>query len=49
VGVDIEYKRRLAYSMLTTILGFSYPGIVSFQPAFNIDIAISADDASFLG
>lgn len=49
VGVDTEYKRRPAYSMPTTSLGFSHPGIVSFQPALNIDMAISADNASFLG
>jgi hypothetical protein len=49
VGVDTEYKRRPAHSMPTTSLGFSHPGIVSFQPTFNIDMAISADNASFSG
>lgn len=49
VGVDTEFKRRPAHKTPTTTQGFSHPGIVSFTLAFNIDIALSADNASFSG
>jgi hypothetical protein len=49
VGVDTGFKRRPARKTPTTTQGFSHPGIVSFTPAFNIDIGLSADNASFSG
>jgi hypothetical protein len=44
-----EYKHRPAHIVPTTTHGFSHPGLISFKPTFDIDISISADNASFSG
>lgn len=49
VGVDTEYKHRAAHVVPSSRNSFSHPGIISFDPTFDIDIGISAKNASFSG
>ncbi|KAI7511872.1 glycoside hydrolase [Hortaea werneckii] len=49
VGVETEYRHHAAHIVPESSHGFSHPGIVSFKPTFDIDIGISADNASFSG
>jgi hypothetical protein len=49
VGIDTEYKHKFAHVVPSTSYGFSHPSIISFKPTFDLDIGISAKNASFAG
>lgn len=49
VGMDTEYKHSRAFIVPRTLHGFSHPGLISFKPTFDLDIGISAKNASFAG